>query len=402
MQRKIAYEILLASFKDGQYANLGLKNRLKDLKPIQRGFVTELVNGILKNYYLLEYQFRNYIKQDTKTELKLLMAMSVYERFYLGKDDYVAVNEYVNLAQSKSEKSLLNAVLRKIDTFKEVEGSSLEDISIKYSLPLWIVKMLNKQYDEEMFNFLINDLKEEPEVYYHLNHHKANYSDLNIDDINRIDDDIFSSSHSLVNEKSFKEGLYYVQDYNSSKIVKMLDLKPESVFLDVCSAPGSKLFNALDVVKGENAYANDLHVHRINLIKSKARQLGFEDIHYLNEDATKGFIEYQNFFDRILLDVPCSGLGVLKRKPDLRYHIKPEDIDDIVKLQEMILDNTAKLLKISGIMVYSTCTINTKENRKQVDKFLSKHPEFILIEDKMLMERKDSDRFYAAKLLKLK
>ena len=157
MQRKIAYEILLASFKDGQYANLGLKNRLKELKPIHRGFVTELVNGVLRNYYLLEYQFRDYIKQDTKTELKLLMAMSVYERFYLGKDDYVAVNEYVNLAQSKSEKSLLNAVLRKIDTFKEVDENSLEDISIKYSLPLWIVKMLNKQYDEEMFSLLSSE-----------------------------------------------------------------------------------------------------------------------------------------------------------------------------------------------------------------------------------------------------
>lgn len=400
MQRKIAYEILLASFTKGQYANLGLKNRLKELPPIKRGFVTELVNGVLRNYLLLEYQFKEYLKQDTKIDLKIILAMSCYERFYLGKDAYVSVNEYVSLGKSKAEKNFINAILRKVDKFIEPDTNTIEGLSIKYSLPLWITKMLSKQYSEEDFNFFLDDLSNEPKVFYHLNHNKAKFEDLKKYKINILDENIFTSNDNLLLTDEFKKGMMYVQDFNSSKIVNFLDLNKDNIYLDVCSAPGSKLFNALEIVNDKNAYANDLHDHRVKLIKSRAIQLGYKNVNYLNLDATKDFDKYEAYFDRILIDAPCSGLGVLKRKPDLRYHISPSDIDDIVLLQSQILDHIATRVKSGGIMVYSTCTINTKENRRQIDNFLKRHEEFELIEDTLLKERMDSDRFYVAKLLK--
>ena len=400
MQRKIAYEIIKSSLINGEYANLGLKKRLNELKPIQRGFVTELVNGVLRNLYLLDYQYQDLISEEPKIELRILLDMSIYERFYLGKDAYVAINEYVNLGKTKSEKGFLNAVLRKVNEFKEPEGDSIDSLSVKYSMPKWIVKMIFKQYDCEHFDFFMRELGNEPSVFYHLNTTKASYEDLKHYDIEPLNEHIFISKENMLLKPEFASGLYYVQDYNSARIVQYLDLKEDSKLLDVCSAPGSKLFNALETIKDVNAYANDLHMHRVELIRKRAVQLGYANVNYLNEDATKIKPEDVGTFDRILIDAPCSGLGVLKRKPDLRYHILPENIDEIVQLQADILNNCSKLLVTDGIMVYSTCTINTKENSRQVKKFLDNHPEFILLEENNLIEREDSDRFYVAKLLK--
>ena len=400
MQRKMAYEIIKASLVDKEFANLNLKKRLNELKPIQRGFVTELVNGVLRNYYLLEYQFIDYVDAKSKIDLKIILAMSIYERFFLGKDAFVTVNEYVELAKNKSEKGFINAVLRKIDTFKEPDTSNIEGIAIAHSLPLWIAKMLYKQYDQEMFNYLITDLENEPKVFYRINPNKATYDTLKHLDIEMIDERIFIAKENLIKKEEFIKGYYYVQDYNSSKIVDFLSLEAKHRYLDVCSAPGSKLFNALEIVDEENVYANDLHAHRLELIKKRAKELGYSKINYLNQDATTLKSQDIGLFDRILVDAPCSGLGVLKRKPDLRYRIEPNNIDEIVKVQADILDTCADLLNIGGIMVYSTCTINTKENRKQVANFIKRHPNFELVEDKDLIERADSDRFYVAKLLK--
>lgn len=400
MQRKMAYEIIKASLIDKEFANLNLKKRLNELKPIQRGFVTELVNGVLRNYYLLEYQFIDYIDPKSKMELRILLAMSIYERFFLGKDAFVSVNEYVELANSKSEKGFINAILRKVNSFKEPDISSIEGIAIAHSLPLWIAKMLYKQYDKEMFDYLINDLENEPKVFYRINPNKCSFEKIGHLNIEIIDERAFISKDNLINTREFKDGYYYVQDYNSGKIVDYLALEHNHRYLDVCSAPGSKLFNALEIVKEENVYANDLHSHRLELIKKRAKDLGYSGINYLNQDATQLNKNDIGTFDRILVDAPCSGLGVLKRKPDLRYRIEPNNIDDIVKVQADILDVCADLLNVNGIMVYSTCTINTKENRKQINNFLKRHTNFELLEDKDLIERADSDRFYVAKLLK--
>lgn len=395
MQRELAYQILCSSLIGGQYANILLKNSLKSIEINQRAFITELVYGVLRNYLFLNYQFTAFLKGKTKEEDKIILAMAAYEKYFLKHPDYVYTNEYVKLAKNRIAKGFINAVIRKLPA--ELQYADAEYIN--YSLPKWIYDMLKAQYDTASLQYYLLNLNQEPELYYRLNPKKCTFDKLKLP-FRAIDNRMFTSENNLINSDEFRKGYFYVQDYNGSFIVDYLDLQADDLLLDACSAPGSKLFNALETVMPKNVYANDLYAHRLKLIQDKATILGYEGINYLNTDISIHDSRYDNFFDKILIDAPCSGLGVIKRKPDLKYHIRPEDIDDIMILQSKILDTAAAYLKSTGILVYSTCTINTKENGRMIQSFIQKHPDFELLCDEMLQKETNSDYFYVAKLLK--
>ena len=285
----------------------------------------------------------------------------------------------------------MNAILRKEYEFKKGPEH------INESLPEWIYKLLKSQYEEDEFKRILKNYKRIPTVYYRLNHNKCKYSDLK--DINIINEDIFTSNKSLVNCEEFKKGYFYIEDINSSSLVKHLDLKKDDVLLDVCCAPGSKLFNCLDIVNPKNAYSNELHEHRLELIKERAKLLGFDGVHYLNYDGRILSDVLDVKFDKILLDVPCSGLGTLGRKPDLKYHLSPSSLDELQVIQKGLLNSTSKLLKTNGEILYSTCTLNKKENGKQVAVFLNEHEEFSLKEEDTIINDL-GDCFYYAVLKK--
>ena len=259
-QRKVAFEIIYKTISDKAYTNLLMREKLKELEPIQRPFVTNLVNGVLKEYDYLVYQFVEHLKNSTSLRNKIIIAMALYERYYLPSDAYYVNNEYVELA-NKHDKPFVNAILRKEYEFKKGPEH------INESLPEWIYKLLKSQYEEDKFECILKNYKRIPTVYNRLNHNKCKYSDLK--DINIVNEDIFTSNKSLVNSEEFKKGYFYIEDINSSSLVKHLDLKKDDVLLDVCCAPGSKLFNCLDIVKTANAYSNELHEHRLELIKEK-------------------------------------------------------------------------------------------------------------------------------------
>lgn len=398
-QRKLAYEILSSSLIDGKYTALLMKNSLNKLPRIQRAFVTELVNGVLRHYFELQAQFKD---DAPKISLKLsiILSMALYERFFMHQKDYVINSEYPDLVNKKGEKAFISAILHKKDRYQSFDGSSDEELSIHYSIPLWMIKLLKKQYSQEEFETIINDVNQIPRVYYRLNKTKASMDVLKKYQIEILNDEIFTSKENLINTKEFEQGLFYIQDINSAKLCHYLDLQKGMKLLDVCSAPGGKLFNALDILNPSDVYANDLHAHRLKLIELTANKLGFEGINYLNYDGTIIHEKLKQSFDRILLDVPCSGLGVLKRKPDLRYHIKPENLDELQVVQAKLLDSASKLLKNEGILVYSTCTINKKENANQIKQFLNSHPDFELLDEKTLLHEDGGDSFYVAKLQK--
>lgn len=389
-QRKVAFEIIYKTISDKAYTNLLMREKLKELEPIQRPFVTNLVNGVLKEYDYLVYQFVEHLKNSTSLRNKIIIAMALYERYYLSSDAYFVNNEYVELA-NKHDKSFVNAILRKEYEFKKGPEH------INESLPEWIYKLLKSQYDEESFIRILKNYKRIPTVYYRLNHNKCKYTDLM--NINIINEDIFTSNKSLVNSEEFKKGYFYIEDINSSSLTKHLDLKEDDVLLDVCCAPGSKLFNCLDIVKPNNAYSNELHEHRLELIRERAKLLGFDGVHYLNYDGRILSDVLDVKFDKILLDVPCSGLGTLGRKPDLKYHLSPSSLDELQMIQKGLLENTSKLLKLGGEILYSTCTLNKKENGKQVAAFLREHDEFSLKEEDTIINDL-GDCFYYAVLKK--
>ncbi len=397
MERKIAYDILCAVLLDGKYASLCLKETLKEVPAQKRGFITELVGGVLRHYYLLCYQFMGQAEGKTKEDAKILLAMAMYERYWLKKPAYTA-SSYVDMAKNY-DKGFVNAMIRKSHELAVPDMNTELGEATYYSLPLWLYKLLKAQYPDEIFKKILDDSIKLPRVFYRLNHKKATYADLKDLDIEIINDDSFVASKPLIDTDAFKEGLFYVQDLNSAKIIKELDLKEADVFLDVCSAPGSKLFNALDIVK--EAYGNDINASRVELIRKKAELLGLEGYTLLVGDGKKLEPSIINKADKILLDAPCSGLGVLKRKPDIRYHLKDTDIDDLVILQRELLKHITTHMKKGAILVYSTCTLNTKENARQIASLCKEDSSLVLLNDKTYLEGEGADCFYSAKLLKI-
>ena len=396
-QRELAYQILKESIVDKKYTNLLLRQKLNILPNIQRPFVINLVNGVLRNYDYLNYQYEDLLKDKIKTKNRIILCMALYEKFFMNEKDYVVNNEYVSLVND-FDKGFINAILHNIKEFKEINDIDDKSISIKYSLPLWLIKLLKSQYEDEYLN-IISSFKNEAIVYYHINKN-INYDDLKNLDINIINDYVFTSNNYLVDTKEYEKGYFYIQDINSSKIVDYLDLKEGLTLLDGCAGPGGKLFNALGYLNEKDVYANELYEHRLDLIKRNAKRLGFNNINYLNEDARKLNEILDIKFDRILLDVPCSGLGVLKRRPDLRFHMEANNLDELQVLQKEILLSCSKLLKKDGILVYSTCTLNKKENHKQIENFLKDNEDFKLLEDNTLLDY-SGDYFYVAKIKKV-
>ena len=395
-QRETALEILYKTIKEESYSNLLMRKELEKLPQIQRAFTTNLINGVLRKYEYLSYQFRDEVKADTALRTRLILCMALYERFYLKEKDYVVNNEYVELGRNRHEKAFINALLHKMKVLKEAE-----DPWIRFNLPEWIYRLLSSQYDEETLKKILDVYQKIPSVYYRINKKKCGMHDLEKLNITVLNDDIFTSSENLLTTEEYKNGYFYVQDCNSASLYRHLDLKKDHTLLDVCSAPGSKLFNCLDVLKPENCYANDLHENRVKLIRKMAEKLDYKGIHYLNLDGRKLKDVLNLQFDRIMLDAPCSGLGVIGRKPDLKFHVRPENLDELEKLQLELLHSIKELVKIDGIVLYSTCTLNRKENDRLIRKFLSEEGRFELLEEDTIINEA-GDAFYYAKIKRVK
>ncbi len=388
-ERQLALEIIYKTISDNSYTNLLMRHKLNEIEVEKRPFVTNLVIGVLKKYDYLIYLLKDYIKDNTSLKNKVILSMAIYEKIYLKKEAYV-FNEYVNLGKNEYDRAFINAVLH-----NDIKKIKANEEYINESLPKWLYGLLSKQYSKDELEKILDSYRRVPLTYYRINHHKK----FNVKDVQFVNRDIFTCKRNLINSEEFKEGQFYIQDINSASLYENLDLKEDDYLLDVCCAPGGKLFNCLDIVKPTNAYANELHANRLELIKKKASVLGFEGIHYINFDGRDLNKHFKKKFNKIILDVPCSGLGTIGRKPDLKYHIKPENLDELEKIQAQLLDSIKDILEDKGIMLYSTCTLNKKENGKQIKRFLDNNPDFKLLKEDTIINE-FGDCFYFAKLTK--
>lgn len=393
-QRELALNILCRTIEEESYSNLLMRKELNKIPALKRAFVTNLVNGVLRKYEFLNYQFEDEIRKSTSLRCRLILCMAMFERFFLKEKDYAVNNEYVNLGKNRYEKGFINAVLRKCDSLKHSS-----DPNIEACLPKWIYSLLASQYTEEELKEIVRVYQRIPEVAYRINKRKCSFEDLQNLEIEILDEDLFRSDKNLLETSLYRSGWFYVQDPNSASLYRHLDLNKDDVVLDVCSAPGSKLFNCLDIVKEDNAFANDIHENRVQLIRNMADRLGLHGIHYSCEDGRKLKDTLDVRFDRILLDAPCSGLGVIGRKPDLKFHVRPESLDELQKLQMELLLSMNPLLKKGGILLYSTCTLNKKENGRLVRRFLEKNVNYLLLEEETIINGR-GDCFYYAKMKK--
>ena len=385
------------------------------------GFISEIVYGTITWKLTIDEIIKKYsniqIKKISPWILNILR-MSIYQIIFLDKvPKAAAVNEAVKLSKRyghRASANFVNAILRKIDSkdyeeFFNIENN-VERISKTTSMPTWIVNKLLEQNKLNEVEEICKNSNIRPRLYIRVNKLKTDKQELikklkkeNVK-VKETDLDDFLEIKEIRNiEKlqSFKKGLFTIQDKEAGKIPLILDPKPNEKILDACSSPGGKTTYIAELMqnKGE-IIAWDIHEHRVELVKEAAIRLGIDIIKTETKDASIYEEKYFEYFDKILLDVPCLGLGVLKRKPDIKWHRKPEDIKQIIQIQKGIIQNCSRFLKKGGTLIYSTCSILKDENEKIIKEFVEKNKKFNINETFYTYQNSETDGFFVGKLHK--
>lgn len=421
--RELAINVLYkVEFGEG-YSNVTLDKELNksDLEPVDKAFASELVYGVLTWKITLDEIIKMYssikIKKISPWILNILRT-GIYQIVFLDKvPESAAVNESVKLAKQyghEASSKFVNAILRKIEK-NEMEKllayiatkPILEDeiISIVTSHPLWMVDELLKEYDKKFVTELLNANNITPEITLRSNRLKTTRDELyKLLLLKKIDCKKGNLEDSIKVRKmsDFKGKLFTVQDEAAQLACLKLAPKAGEVVLDACSAPGGKTTYLAEIMENKGKIeAWDIHPHRVRLVEEAAKKLDIDIIHATVHDATIVMPNYKEKFDKILLDVPCSGLGVIRKKPDIKWTRQPEDFEELMSVQEKILDTCSEYLKSGGRMVYSTCTILKRENEEQIERFLLTHSDFMLVEQtKLFPNVNETDGFYIAVLEK--
>lgn len=389
-------DILVRVFSENGYASLMMRRMKAEDK--DTAFIAECVYGTLRNYSLLEYQWRH-LSRRTKTRTALLLDMSIYQLFFMDVPSYAAISEAVDLA-SKHEKKFVNAILRQVNE-KGIIYPQQPDVA--YSHPKWIMDLWKAHYGEETaIEIMKHDQKKQPS-WGRINSLKITKEQAEqYPELHFVDELSFQYEGALQKTDLFREGKLIIQNYSSQQIVKLLDVKPGMKVLDACAAPGTKTQQIAMMMNNEGEItAGELHAHRAGLIEEIMERTGVSIVETKVMDASEKEQFEAESFDCVLLDVPCSGLGDLSHKPEIRWHLKPEDLDELIGLQKAILEANAPYVKKGGTLVYSTCTLNRKENENRIRDFLKTHEEYELVKEHTYFPFEyDSDGFYAAKMIR--
>lgn len=408
--REIAFSMLKDICLHNTYSNLLLRKELNKAKEQDKGLITQIVYGTLQNYRLCRYQWEDLVKKLPSDDICVLLDMSIYQLFYMDKvPAYAIINEAVEITKKSIHPKMakmVNAVLHQAERRKEREviGNEVKMLAIKTSHPEWIVSMWKAQYGMDVAEKICYANMETKPNAARVNTWKTSKEKLLAQDERfhegYMSKDALLYDGSIAETSSYEQGLISIQDEASQLIARIVDPQPDEEILDVCSAPGTKANHMAELMQNKgHIVCGDLHPHRVELIREGAKRLGITIMEPMVMDATELAEIKGQMFDRVLCDVPCSGYGVLARKSDIKYHMKREDMDTLIPIQKKILSKSAEHVKPNGILVYSTCTLNKKENEKQIQAFLKEHDDFMLVEERTIFPfEAHSDGFYMAKL----
>ncbi|CEH35441.1 16S rRNA (cytosine(967)-C(5))-methyltransferase RsmB [Romboutsia lituseburensis] len=400
--REIAFKVLCDIEDNNNYSNIAINKHFKnlDIANQDRGLATELIYGVIENQYYLDYIINKLSKiktQKLSTYVKILLRMGIYQIAFLDSiSEYAAVNETVNLVKKYDKRSsgFVNAILRNVIRNKDEvldinTGNEIMDIATKYSYSPWIIKDWTKNFGKEFTQDLLEANSEKPNLYLRVNTIKISRDEL----INRLQEQGIKASKvntieeaikvenlkNIENNELFKQGLFTIQDISSMVVGKVMNPKENSMVLDVCSAPGGKTTHMATLMNNTGkVVARDVFEHKLKLINDTVNRLGLANVDVENFDASQIDTESLDKFDYVLTDVPCSGLGIIRRKPEIKYKEKA-DLKDLPKIQYTILENASKYVKIGGTLIYSTCTIQDKENIEVIEKFINEYDNFELV-----------------------
>lgn len=415
MARRHAYKILNQYFLDSSYLNLALNEQLKNsrLSRQDKDLCTTIVYGTIQNLLYLEYQLEPYIKnKKVKRKIKTLLLMSLYQFIYLNKiPEYAIINEAVEIAKKESYQvsKFVNALLR---NFKRHPLRTLDELdedkrlSIETSHPYWMVKMFIKQYGKENAKKICYENNTVPTRCARVNTLKTTKKDLlkngRFQEGQLSPYSVLYHKGNIADTEYFKKGLLTIQDESSQLVAPLLAPLENEYVLDMCGAPGSKTTHLAQLMNNTGIIeVYDLYEHKVKLIEKNCQRLAVTNVRAHTYDATKlDEIYEKETFDRILLDAPCSGLGVLKRKPEIKFH-DSSVMDELIPMQAKLLEKAYYLLKNNGTMVYSTCTINKKENDYMIDKFIDKHPDMEVVSKRTILNFEyHTDGFFMCKMKK--
>ncbi len=405
--RTVAFEIIQSVLRDDAYSNLALEKSLSDVSDKDKAFVTRLVYGVVERKLTLDYALSLFLKSKAKPKVRILLYMGAYQILFMDKvPDSAAVNETLKTADELGltyYKKLINAVLRKLCDSKNtvLENASSE---VKYSCPESLIRMWNKMYGEDCTLSVLESLNNRPPVFAVPNTKFVDAEELQYELLSEgVECEVYNECVKIngqldaFNLNSFQNGLFYIEDYSSYTAASALDAKDGDIVLDLCAAPGGKSFTIAQ--SGASVYSFDLYEHRVELIKKTAKRLEFDNITASVNDASV-YNPEMPLADKILCDVPCSGFGIIRRKPEIRYK-NLDEIKSLFDIQYNILSISSRYLKTGGKIMYSTCTLNKKENEKVVAEFLEKNDNFELIEQKTIFPTKDGgDGFFYALMVK--
>jgi len=428
--REVALKILYRTEKEGSFPNLLLSNDLKSLQnPVDRALASNFVYGVLKNKLALDYIISKFSKirlNKLSPWVLNILRIGVFQLLYMDKIPiYAACNESVTLAKRYANKGavgFVNGVLRAVARdgenieFPDKTKNLTEYLSVFYSHPQWIVEKLLNQYGAEVCEEILKANNSVPNLFVRANLLKTTAAELqevlNADGIvTELDNEtpcclrVLSNFGDVVKAEAFTDGVFTVQDRSSTLAGQALEPHSGDVVLDMCAAPGGKTTHLAELMKNTGEIiACDIHEHKLKLINDAGRRLDIDIIETKLLDGTELHEEFIEKFDKILIDAPCSGIGVLHKKPDIRYAAPrnssaQEDIAELVECQAKILDNAAKYLKPGGVMVYSTCTILKEENSEQIERFLARNGDFEkLYETQIFAHATGGSGFYICKL----
>lgn len=425
--REIALKILYKIDKEKAYSNIALNEEIKEnrkkLEEKDIGLISEIIYGVTSWRLTIDEIIKKYSKIKIKKIspwILNILRMGIYQIIFLDKiPKSAAVNESVNLAKRyghSSSSNFVNAILRKVEKSDYEEffqiDDNIEKISKTTSMPIWIIEELLKNNNIETVEQICKNSNLKPKITIRINNLKTNKKEIeqklkgkNIEYKETEYEDflILEKIKNVENLDLFKEGLFTIQDISAGQTAKILNPQKGEYILDACAAPGGKTTYIAEIMGNEGQIlAWDIYEHRTKLIEENADRLGITIIKTEVKDASIYNNELKEKFDKILLDVPCLGIGVIKRKPDIKWQRKVEDVKEIADIQKRILENCSKYLKSGGYLVYSTCSIIKEENENIIFQFLKENNNFKIVENNIIniIPDNEKDGFFICKLQK--
>ncbi len=412
--RQVALEVLIHVYKNKAYSNLAVNKMIKKYKIEETGLIREIVYGVIENQIYLDYIIGKLVKtglKKLKSEVHIILRMGLYQMIFLDHTPpYAVVNESVKLTKKYSYRHVgfVNAVLRNYERNKEEmtlpdkKKDIVQYLSVKYSYEPWLVKQWLKTFDADFTEDLLQAGNSTPELTIRVNTLKTNVDfitkelenqDVKVSKGKYMDEALIVKGSNLIDHnKWYNSGYYQVQDESSMLAVRALDPQPNDTMIDICSAPGGKTIYAAELMKNKGKIiARDIHEHKLKLLNDRAEKHG---IHIIETQVFDGLNYDPNLSqkaDKVLVDVPCSGYGVIRRKPEIKYNRSKEDFKELAKIQYQILEQASKYVKNKGTLLYSTCTISSQENMDVIRKFLNHNSDFKID----LLEKEPFENFNA-------